>query len=73
MMSSDIETVAMAINNSKIPRIWLLNSYPTLKSLASYIRDLQQRAHFFEVIQSECNMFACSMHNLIKSPTQVSG
>lgn len=50
ILSRDIETVAMAIVNSKIPDVWLMNSYPTLKALGSFVKDLQQRIQFFQVI-----------------------
>lgn len=50
ILSRAIETVAMAIANLKIPDVWILKSYPTLKSLASFIKDLQQRIQYFQVI-----------------------
>lgn len=49
ILSRDIETVAMAIANTKMPDVWLMNSYPTLKSLGSFVKDLQQRIAFFQV------------------------
>lgn len=49
-MSQDIETVAKEIVDLKIPKVWLMNSYPSLKSLGAYVKDLQQRIQFVQVI-----------------------
>ncbi|XP_031619236.1 LOW QUALITY PROTEIN: dynein heavy chain 7, axonemal [Contarinia nasturtii] len=48
ILSRDIETVAIEIANSKIPDVWLMKSYPTLKSLATFVKDLKQRIAFFQ-------------------------
>jgi dynein heavy chain len=35
--------------NGKIPEIWKALSYPSLKGLGSYLKDLKARIHFFEL------------------------
>ena len=47
LMSTDLEVMLESINQKKIPKIWLDVSYPSLKPLASYIEDLNDRIIFF--------------------------
>jgi len=43
VMSSDLDNVAQAMVDSKIPTLWAAKSYPSRKPLASYINDLIER------------------------------
>ena len=47
-MTNSLEKMFKALYDGKVPEIWLLKSYPTLKPLASYMTDLQKRCKFFK-------------------------
>lgn len=47
-MSSELESVATAMNNGQVPKSWADKSYPSLKPLGSYIGDLIARLAFFQ-------------------------
>ena len=47
VMTSAFDEVADSLLNNVIPRAWLKKSYPSLKPLMSYQRDLQQRVQMF--------------------------
>lgn len=49
VMPSELEEVADSILKGKVPKTWLEKSYPSLKSLRSYIQDLFKRVEFFKV------------------------
>ena len=46
-MTSDLDKMFKALYDGKVPELWLAKSYPTLKSLSSYVSDLQKRCEFF--------------------------
>lgn len=48
VMSSELEVLATALYFNKLPVLWKARSYPSLKPLASYITDLQNRLNFFK-------------------------
>jgi len=48
VMSSELEVLATALYFNKLPVLWKARSYPSLKPLASYIADLQDRLNFFK-------------------------
>merc|ERR1712226_940780 len=48
LMSQDLERVFDSIYNGKTPKMWLSNSYPSLKPLGSYTNDLIERLRFFQ-------------------------
>ncbi|KAG1698535.1 Dynein heavy chain 7, axonemal [Nymphon striatum] len=48
VMSNEIESVGSGIAIGKIPNLWAAASYPTRKSLGSYIKDLIERINFFQ-------------------------
>lgn len=66
VLTQDIETVAKEIIDSKIPHVWLIKSYPSLKSLGAYVKDLQQRTQFLQVIRAHSHSTAQQLINLIK-------
>jgi hypothetical protein len=49
VMSSALEEVFNSMLVGKIPNMWANKSYPSLKSLGNYLRDLYERIHFFNV------------------------
>lgn len=47
-MNSQLEKVANAMFDGKIPELWAAKSYPSLKPLGSYIKDLVRRLIFLK-------------------------
>ena len=48
-MTAEMEEEAASLKVGKVPGVWLKSSYPTLKPLASFVKDLSQRLDFIEV------------------------
>lgn len=49
VMSDDLEEVFKSFLNNQIPKMWSAKSYPSLKSLGSWIHDLELRLDFIMV------------------------
>ena len=48
VMNGELENVANSVFDGKIPETWASKSYPSLKPLGSYIKDLVKRLNFFK-------------------------
>ena len=49
VMSEELEMVYTSFLNNQVPQLWASAAYPSLKPLASWIRDLVLRIHFVDV------------------------
>lgn len=47
LMSNDLEDAMVSMTDGQIPAMWLSKSFPSLKPLGSYIKDLKERLEFF--------------------------
>ena len=47
LLSSDLESALNFMLDGKVPEMWKKKSYPSLKPLAGYIKDLKERLEFF--------------------------
>ncbi|XP_055869629.1 dynein axonemal heavy chain 6-like isoform X1 [Biomphalaria glabrata] len=47
-MSQELENVYNAFLNNHVPELWARNAYPSLKSLASWVKDLIMRCCFID-------------------------
>eukprot|EP00741_Cyanophora_paradoxa_P016907 tig00020943_g16328.t1 len=48
LMSAELEDVARALHEQRLPRSWAARAYPSLKPLGAWTADLVERLHFFE-------------------------
>ncbi len=47
LMNAALEKTAKSLVDGKVPEMWMAKSYPSLKPLGSYIKDLKERLDFF--------------------------
>lgn len=47
-MSSDLDLVARSLFDGKVPSLWLKKSFPSLKPLGAYIKEVLERMAFFQ-------------------------
>ncbi|EFJ49499.1 flagellar inner dynein arm heavy chain 11 [Volvox carteri f. nagariensis] len=47
LMSSELERVSHSLNAGKVPELWLAKSFPSLKPLGPYVKELLERVQFF--------------------------
>jgi len=47
VMSAELEKVGTALGSGQVPALWLKKSFPSLKPLGPYIKELLERIHFF--------------------------
>lgn len=57
IMSQELEQVFFALITSRIPDLWMKNSYPSMKSLGSYVQDFLDRLRFLQVRNYEFFLF----------------
>jgi len=48
IMSPELDEVAKAMFNGKVPDLWLKSSFPSMKNLADYTKELGERCDFFK-------------------------
>jgi dynein heavy chain len=48
LLNPQLEDALNAMLLNQIPAMWLARSYPSLKKLGSYIKDLKERLEFFQ-------------------------
>ena len=46
-MSSDLERMASALSSGRVPELWLGRSFPSLKPLGAYVKEVQERCEAF--------------------------
>ncbi len=49
LMSQELDAVGRALFNGKVPALWLKKSFPSLKPLGSYMKEVHERVAFFQV------------------------
>ena len=47
LLSSQLERASKSLYDGKVPEMWMEKSYPSLKPLGGYIKDLKERLAFF--------------------------
>jgi len=47
-MSTLLEGAIKSLFDGKVPELWMKASYPSLKPLAGYVKDLKARLKFFQ-------------------------
>ena len=48
LMSSELDSMYYSLLNNQVPKLWEKVAYPSLKPLASWIKDLDQRVAFMK-------------------------
>ncbi|KAG2500939.1 hypothetical protein HYH03_000764 [Edaphochlamys debaryana] len=48
VMSGELERVGQALGAGKVPELWLGKSFPSLKPLGAYVKELLERTAFFD-------------------------
>ncbi|KAG2430514.1 hypothetical protein HXX76_010037 [Chlamydomonas incerta] len=48
VMSGELERVAHSLGAGKVPEAWLVRSFPSLKPLGGYVKELLERVAFFD-------------------------
>ena len=48
VMGEDVDRMYNSMLNNKVPEMWQFHAYPSLKPLASWIENLQQRVEFLK-------------------------
>lgn len=48
LLNADLELALLSMLDGKVPALWMGVSYPSLKSLGGYIKDLKERLEFFQ-------------------------
>lgn len=46
VMSQDLDSMYFSLLNNQVPKLWVKVAYPSLKGLASWMRDLKERVAF---------------------------
>lgn len=57
VMDAELEAIASSLLIGKVPEKWAKRSYPSLKSLGSYITDLLARLKFLRVRKDEISTY----------------
>jgi dynein heavy chain len=54
LQSADLEAALNSLKDGRVPAMWLARSYPSLKSLGGYTKDLFERLQWFEEWSTSC-------------------
>ena len=52
MLSAELEGVLRALAVGKVPSLWMAKSFPSLKPLSAYVKELLQRLDMLQVSAS---------------------
>ncbi|KAK9812825.1 hypothetical protein WJX72_004356 [[Myrmecia] bisecta] len=48
LMSTELDAVGRALFDGKVPAMWLKKSFPSLKALGAYVKEVVERCQFFQ-------------------------
>lgn len=74
VMSEEMDHIYTSFLNNQVPAHWANSAYPSLKPLASWVRDLALRTSFIQVWEGKYNTKPIHIHSpatLLGTPVQL--